>query len=717
MKFKVLISLLLVGCVILFGFIFAIVKVKQQKEDRKQLVDEFLSRNDSPPPPIPRTEEIPDEIRRKFAAVPEIPEKPKIIAELIQGGSPETVKFSPTNPYLVVSRTYDANSEDDIRLWDINNPVTPLAVFRGDSVSFSPDGKRLAICDFGNIDGSVKLWDIAKEQFMSALRVVALNAVFSPDNKHLALSSSGVLLWNVSNPTAPVEAIKLERKNLEKDHTFSADGKLMATVESRTDTVNIWEINGNQVINKNYINVIDGKIGWIEAMQFLPDPKNPILAIADNDEDIRLYYPPDWHNYNTIPAGYDVYDLAFTPDGKTIISGGTNELKIWSVENGSRIASIESGSAKCVDVSADGKFVAAGGNDGVIRVWDIANYLPKKQEITQNIVVPIYFLPTNRLPQTDIPEKIDRILRDLQTFFADEIQRHGFGRKTFDFEKNSDGSAKVYLFEGKTTDEYYDEDTSSRVLNEIEQHFELANKCYFIIVDKSIEKESMKNRYTASELENMRKNIRDAMLSIRDYIFRKRQGGDIVVRTPLNGYPKHVLAAKFGHAFGLNRDYRHPSYLMSSGRQSKHLSKSSAAWLNSSRFFNAETTFFDDKTVIETLSPSRGKARFKVEDADGIYQVRLLVEPTNENHPPGFQMKIDPAENQTEWEKSYKGKYYTLHDALTLRGEKKATVELDYPKFANNLIELHVIDGHGNRVCVIKRIDHSVTSFLRRIFN
>ena len=131
MKFKVLISLLLVGCVILFGFIFSIVKVKQQKEDRKRSIDEYLSRNDSPPPLIPRTEEIPDEIQQKFAAVPAIPEKPRIIAELVQGGSPETVEFSPTNPYLVVSRTYDANAEDDIRLWDINNPVTHLSRIQG----------------------------------------------------------------------------------------------------------------------------------------------------------------------------------------------------------------------------------------------------------------------------------------------------------------------------------------------------------------------------------------------------------------------------------------------------------------------------------------------------------------------------------------------------------------------------------------------------------
>lgn len=714
MNFKVLISLLLVGCVILFGFIFLIVDFKQQKEDRKRSIDEFLSRKDSPPPLIPRTEEISDEIRQKFAAVPAIPEKPGIIAELVHGGSPETVEFSPTNPNLVVSRTYNKNTEDNIRLWDINNPVTPLAVFSGDSVSFSPDGKLLAISDRGNIGGNVKLWDIVKEQFVSSLRVAGLYAVFSPDNKLLALSSSGLLLWDVSNPTAPVEAINLKRKNLEKEHTFSADGKLMATVESRTDTVNIWEINGNQAIKKNYINVIGGKVGWIEAMAFLPDPKNPILAIADNDEDIRLYYPPDWENYNTIPTG-NVNDLTFTPDGETLISGGTSELGIWSVANGNRIASLKgySGWVKCVDVSADGKFVAASGNDGVIRVWDIANYLAKKQETTQNIVVPIYFLPTNRLPQADIPEKIDKILRDLQTFFADEIQRHGFGRKTFDFEKNSEGLAKVYLFEGKTTDEYYDKYTSSRVLDEIKQHFELSNNCYFIIVDKRIEKKSNKNKYTPSDLKNLKKRIRDMELSLRDSIFR-RQGGDIVVHTPLKEHSKHTLAAKFGHAFGLNRDYRHPSYLMSYGRQSKHLSKSSAAWLSRSRFFNSEMTFFDDKTLIETLSLSRGKARFKVEDADGIYQVRLLGQLTNKNHPPGFQVKIDPAQNQTEWEKSYKGEYYTLHDAVTLQGEKEATVELDYPKLVDNLIELHVIDGYGNRVYVKKRIN---TSFLRRLLN
>ena len=98
-------------------------------------------------------------------------------------------------------------------MWDINNPVSPVAVFSGDSVSFSPDGKILAISDLGSIiDGRIKLWDIAKEQFVSSLSVVGFEAVFSPDNKLLALASSDLLLWDVSNPTAPVEAIKLKGK-------------------------------------------------------------------------------------------------------------------------------------------------------------------------------------------------------------------------------------------------------------------------------------------------------------------------------------------------------------------------------------------------------------------------------------------------------------------------------------------------------------------------
>ena len=214
MSFKVFISLFLVGCVILFGFIFFIIGYNQHKEDSEEWGDEYLSRTDGPPPQIPRTEEIPDEIRHKFAAVTEIPEKPKIIAEFVQEGKLETVEFSPTTPNLVVSTDYDKNFKHTIRLWDINAPDTPIAEFKGDSASFSPDGKILAISDSRAYDGSVKLWDIAKEEFIGSLRTAGDNAVFSPDRRFLALETFGIELWDVSDPTQPVEAITVGRKKL-----------------------------------------------------------------------------------------------------------------------------------------------------------------------------------------------------------------------------------------------------------------------------------------------------------------------------------------------------------------------------------------------------------------------------------------------------------------------------------------------------------------------
>ncbi len=724
MSFKLFSSLFFVGCIILFGFIFLISQLNQHNADSEEWGDEYLSKRDNAPPDIPRTEEIPDEIRHKFAAVTEIPERPGTIAEFVQEGTLETVEFSPTTPNLVVSTDYDKDYNKTIRLWDINTPTTPIAEFKGDAASFSPDGKILAISNSREYDASVKLWDMAKEEFIGSLRTSGDNAVFSPDRRFLAVETFGIELWNISDPTQPIEDIKLKGKNIEKEHTFSPDGKLIATAEFINDTVNIWHIDGNQVIKKNTINVIDKKkYGRIEALQFSPDPQNLILAIADNDKDIRLCYPPDWQNYNTIPTK-NVYDLAFAPDGKTIISGGQNEIEIWSVENGKLIASIDGHSdwVKCVDVSADGNFIAAGGNDSVMRVWNITDYLPVKRNTIQDVVVPIYFLPTDVQPQADIPERIDKMLKDVQTYFADEMERHGLERKTFNFEKNSDGTSKVFLFEGKTSYKYYN-GKSSRVLNEIEEHFELSNNLYFIILEKSKEKKTDEKETTAADVEKLIKGMqklskrrRELSLRLRGSMFKKK-GGHIVVQTPINRYTTHKLAQDFGKQFGLHRDYRDPSYLMSDGRTSKHLSKDSALWLSSSRFFNSRQMFFDKKTIIKKPSRHRNKLRLEIEDADGISQVRLLAISYNNNPPPGFQKEIDPTENQKEWRTLDRGYTVFLQDVLTLQGEKKAKVELDYPKYLDSLIELHVIDGYGNRVHLDEITESPLTTVLRGIFN
>ena len=67
----------------------------------------------------------------------------------------------------------------------------------------------------------------------------------------------------------------------------------------------------------------------------------------------------------------------------------------------------------------------------------------------------IYFLPRGSTPRPDIDTKFNQVLKDTQQFFADEMERHGYGRKTFNFETDRRGNAVVRQVNGRFRDAYY----------------------------------------------------------------------------------------------------------------------------------------------------------------------------------------------------------------------------------------------------------------------
>ena len=483
MTFKKFLSLLIIGVVLLLGLVFL------RRLGQRNISTNLPSMDEPLPPLIPRTVEIPDEIRQKYAKVPE---KPELIAELEHSGTIDSVAFSPIDPSLVVSkvnRAHNKNFNRRIKLWNINHTSEPIAVLSGDSVSFSPNGDLLAIC---SLTGGVRFWDVAEEQFISTSDSLGRNylpwgrnLLFSPDGRWLAIGTIGVELLDIRSPTMVEKGPKLPSEGLTENLTYSSDGKLLATTYLVNNTeVDIWDI-----ASLERIKTIKQDDWRIETLKFSPEPDTPLLAIVDDDNDeIKLFSAPEWHAYATISAKY-VNDLTFTPDGKTLVSGGHNEIEFWSVESGERITSIEGYSrwVNCVDISADGKFVASGGNDGVIRIWDMAENLHAQQIVPSDAVKIIYFLPSDRAPTPDIPEKLDKFIKDVQKYYADEMERHGLGRKTFTLEKNEDDSAKIYLFEGRSTEDYYLKNISTKVEKEIYDRFDPSKNIYLIIADISSE--------------------------------------------------------------------------------------------------------------------------------------------------------------------------------------------------------------------------------------
>ena len=240
-----------------------------------------------------------------------------------------------------------------------------------------------------------------------------------------------------------------------------------------------------------------------------------------------------------------------------------------------------------------------------------------------NIVRFIYFVPSNRTPEQGINAKFDKLIKNVQTYFADEMERHGFGRKTFAFEADGAGNAVVHRVNGNFPDAHYTTRLSPTVTEEIGERFDIFKNIYFIVVDVSHELRGNFCGYAGESLN-----------AVGD------RGGIVFFASGVcfRGHDNQISTAahELGHAFGLHHDFSSDNYLMSygdfTGVWKTELSQCSAEWLNVNRYFNNihQTPPNRSRTRIEmlppTISPTEGvRFRFRVSDPDGLQIAHLLT--------------------------------------------------------------------------------------------
>jgi WD40 repeat protein/tRNA A-37 threonylcarbamoyl transferase component Bud32 len=317
-----------------------------------------------------------------------------------------TVTFSPDSKLLAWG-----GADGLIRLFDTATGQEPAALL-GHLVpvmdlAFSKDGRKLASAgaalEAGFSDtrrpGEVKLWDREVWQNRQAFRGSGPSAL-SPDGKILALGNGGYrdddpktpLLWAGAINLWDTASGRLVATLGDGKPTpagpglgrlaFSPDGQTLAAVE-RSRAVTLWD-----VVKARVRQTLPASPTHILEIAFSPDGATlatarvgpfPIGGLVPVEDLVTLWDPATGKARATLDG---LTPLRFTPDGKTLVTGGRNkEVLVWDVAAGRLRAALPLGgrSLDQLVLSPDGKLIAASLTHGQsphyrseIKVWDLA---------------------------------------------------------------------------------------------------------------------------------------------------------------------------------------------------------------------------------------------------------------------------------------------------------------------------------------------------------
>ena len=94
-----------------------------------------------------------------------------------------------------------------------------------------------------------------------------------------------------------------------------------------------------------------------------------------------------------IDVGGEIQAVAFTANGDYVVGGGAKGLGVWRVEDGKPMAAMAARDVRCLGVSQDGRWIAAGTVDGDLSVWDTETFEKVFSHKDDHLILAVDFSP------------------------------------------------------------------------------------------------------------------------------------------------------------------------------------------------------------------------------------------------------------------------------------------------------------------------------------
>ena len=224
----------------------------------------------------------------------------------------------------------------------------------------------------------------------------------------------------------------------------------------------------------------------------------------------------------------------------------------------------------------------------------------------------IYFRPSDRPVRPNVDAEIDALIKETQRFFADQLELHGFERKTFQFETDAHGNAVVHHINGKFPNAHYQQSSFSYSwVDEIREQTYIPRRH---IIVRMLDSDPDGRSFTGAA--------------------GTGSGGNSGGSVDIDSWHWGTLAHELAHAFGLYHDWRPDA---NAERIKKFTSDPmltsfcAAEWLSVHPAFNPGQPVSTSGTTIEMLPPILAsppntiRLRFEVTDRDGLHQAQLRI--------------------------------------------------------------------------------------------